>query len=149
MQSIAIRSQLSRTYSHLCASFSLPQQYQRVIFYYPLFHKYLNFIKTHLNIYNICPFIRAYIETEDFNNNDNENIDYDLYIEDYEERSGAKDDEDNKSVMSNEGTEMSEADAEASTSATDDNNIYKGTKNPYKNIDKEILRDDILYLDFA
>lgn len=114
------------------------KQYQRVIFHYPLFHKYLKYIKGHYNSCNICPFIRAYIETEDFNNNDNENIDYDFYIKDDD----TKDNEDNKSIMSNEGTETSEAE-------TEDNDIYKGTKNPYKNIDIEILRDDILYLDFA
>jgi len=105
------------------------KQYQRVIFHYPLFHKYLKFIKDHLKNSNICPFLKSYIETEDFDKKENDDIDYDFYI------SETKDYDDDKSEISNETT---------ITNITDTTEIMT---NPYENIDIEILKEDILYLD--
>lgn len=99
------------------------KQFQRVIFHYSLFHKFLLFINDYLICHNTCPYILSFIQSEDFKNI-NVNIDYDLY-----------NNEDNISILSDETTE-------ARSETTNEDII----KNPYENVDIEILRTDILYL---
>jgi len=104
-------------------------QYQTLDFYYPLFHKYLEFIKKHFNNNDICPFIKTYIESNDFMNMKIENIEYDEI--------------DNKSEIS-EISEISEKSEISKKSTITNNEII--ISNPFKNINIEILKENILYL---
>jgi len=90
--------------------------FQSVIFHYSLFHKFLLFIKEHLISFNICPFILSHIKSEDFKNMTFD-IDYNIH-----------DNNDNISILSDETTLNEEI-----------------IKNPYRNIDIEILKSNVLY----